>query len=313
MAAIQKQFSEDPLTSPVYRMATADITEGKLNFPSEADCSEAMRVGFFRIKTPTDLDLEVGRTFAKTFTSNPRYNQFGVLNVANGYLQSEVAQTVRFTLDKDNWNKCHVDQREVAGPPNYSPELQELGQKLNQIAMTVLKSILERHIPEDLWFEATAGAARDEGSCFLLFNCYDPKLGSRAEGVGAHKDWSYVTVLDATEPGLEAKIDGTWRSLNAEDGYLIINVGYALEKLRIGPPASEHRVVTQKDKMRTSTVLFLDPRVGPYRAGVESRQKEGHVYDWDAARKQLVDAEPTTTFFARLSAQLYGKDQSGKK
>ncbi len=295
--------------APIYHMVTATIIDKEVVFQSDEDFDEAMRAGFFRIKTPTDINLEVGRTFAKTFTSNPRYNQFGMLNVVNGYLQSEVAQTVRFTLDKDNWNKCHVDRQEVDGPPNYPPELQKLGQQLNEVGILVLKDILQRHgLPESLWFEATAGSVYDAGSCFLLFNCYDPKLGSRAEGVGPHKDWSYVTVLDAVEPGLEAKIDGTWRSLEVEDGYLIINFGYPLEKLLPGVTASEHRVVTQKEKMRTSTVLFVDPRVGPYR---DDPEKEGYVYDWDAAEKKLINGEPTTTFFARLSAQLYG-DQSGK-
>jgi isopenicillin N synthase-like dioxygenase len=294
-------------------MVTATIVDGEVVFSTDADFQEAMKVGFFRIKAPADLNLEAGRHFARTFTSNPRYQQFGVLDVVNGYLQSEIVQTVRFALERDNWNKCHVDQKEVAGPPNFSPEVQELGHRINEIGVQVLRSILKRHhLPMDLWFEATAGCAHGEGSCFIKFNCYDPKLSSMPYGVGPHKDWGHVSLLDVTEPGLEAKIDGVWRSLFVEDGYLIVNFGYVLEKLLPGVTASEHRVITQKEKMRTSTVVFCDPRVGPYRDGVAPQEKVGYVYDWDAAQQKLVNGEPTTSFFGKLSALLYGENQKGK-
>lgn len=297
----------------VYHMITAPIVNDEVMFDSRDDFEEAMRVGFFRIKTPADLDLTAGRAFAKNFTSDPRYNQFGMLDVVNGYLQSDIAQSVRFSLERDNWNKCHVNRQEVDGPPNFPPEIQELAHKLNHIGTIILKSILKGfEIPEDLWFEATAGSAYGEGSHFLVFNCYDPKLGSKPFGVGPHKDWGHIAVLDAIEPGLEAKIDGVWKSLFVEDGYLIINFGYPLEKLLPGVTASEHRVLEQKGTMRTSFIAFVDPRIGPYREGVTAQEKEGYVYDWDPVEKKLINGEPTTSFFARLSALLYG-DQSGSK
>lgn len=295
-----------------YYMVTAKILEEEIIFDSQNAFDEAIKVGFFRIKTPSDLDLEKGRLFAKTFTSIPRYNSFGVLDVVNGYLQSEKAQTVRFSLDQKNWNKCHIGQKEVEdGEPNYPLEIQDLGLKLNEIGIKVLRTILRKHIPESLWFKATAGCSSNKGSHFLLFNCYDPLLSSRPDGVGAHKDWSYVTVLDASEPGLEAKIDGIWRSLHVEDGYLIINFGYPLQKLLPSVNASEHRVVTQKEKMRTSTVVFCDPLVGPREGAAELEDKEGYVWDWDSAEKKLVNGETTVAFFNRLSAVLYGTNQSG--
>lgn len=298
---------------PVYHMITVPIINGDLVFDSNDDFKEAMKVGFFRIKTPADLNLETGRAFARNFTSDPRYNQFGMLDVVNGYLQSDISQSVRFSLERDHWNQCHIYQQEVDGPPNFPPEIQKLAHKLNDIGIVVLRSILKRYgLPENLWFEATGGSSHAEGSHFLVFNCYDPKLGSRPDGVGAHKDWGHIGILDAIDPGLEAKIDGVWRSLYVEDGYLIVNFGYPLEKLLPGVTASEHRVVTQKKKMRTSIIAFVDPRVGPYRKGVIAQGEEGYVYDWDPIEKKLVNGEPTTAFFARLSAMLYG-DQSGNE
>ena len=287
---------------------------GELVFNSNEEFAEAMRVGFFRIKSPDDINLEAGRAFAKNFTSDPRYNQFGILDVVNGYLQSDVSQSVRFSLERDNWEKCHIGQQEVeGGPSNFPPEIQELAHKLNGVGIMILRSILKMYeLPEDLWFEATAGSSHGEGSQFLVFNCYDPKVGEKPYGVGPHKDWGHIGILDAIEPGLEAKIDGVWRSLYVEDGYLIVNFGYPLEKLLPGVTASEHRVIAQKEKIRTSLIAFLDPRVGAYRVGVISNETEGFVYDWDPVENKLINGEPTTAFFAKLSAQQYG-DQSGKK
>lgn len=299
--------------APIYHMVTVPIVNGEIAFNSKEDFDEAMKVGFFRIKAPDDLNLEAGRKFAREFTSNPRYNQFGILNIANGYMQSQKLQSVRFSLEREYWNKCHIAQQEVDGPPNYSPELQELGHKMGVIGSQVLKNILQNFdLPEDLWFEATAGSSHGEGSIFLVFHCYDPKLSSRPEGLAAHKDWGHIALLDVTEPGLEAKIDGEWRSLYIEDGYLIVNFGYPLEKLLPGVTASEHRVIIQKEKMRTSIVLFIDPRVGPFREGVASQQNEGYIYDWDPVERKLINGESTVSFFERLSALLYGVDQSGK-
>jgi len=146
----------------------------------------------------------------------------------------------------------------------------------------------------------------------LLFNCYDPKDGDKPYGVAEHKDWSHITVLDAIEPGLEAKIDGVWKEIHVEDGYLTINFGYPLEKLLPDVKASLHRVVTQTKEMRTSTVAFIDPRVGAFRKGIKSAKPEGYVYDWDSRTKQLINGVPTLAFFQELSDKLYGNNQSGK-
>jgi 2-oxoglutarate-Fe(II)-dependent oxygenase superfamily protein len=300
-------------SGPPYPMITVPLIEGEAVFQSDEDFNEVMRTGFFRIKAPEDLNLEAGRTFAKTFMSMPRYNQFGILDVVNGYLQSEIAQTVRFSLERDHWHRCYVDLKDAVGPPNFPPEIQQLGHKMNRIATLVLRSILKKfQLPELLWFEATSGCTHGEGSYFLLFNCYDPAFTSKPYGVGPHKDWGHVSVLDASGPGLEAKIDGIWRPIHSKDGYLIVNFGIVLEKLLPGVTASEHRVVTQREKMRTSIVAFADPRVGPYRGGVTAKEKEGYVYDWDPLTKELKNGVPTTDFFHSLSVILYGEDQTSK-
>ena len=57
--------------------------------------------------------------------------------------------------------------------------------------------------------------------------------------------------------------------------------------------------------MRTSFILFINPRIGPYRKGGVTQREEGYVYDWDPVEGKLVNGETTTSFFAKLSALLY--------
>lgn len=300
-------------SAPIYHMVTANLVDGEVQFPSDAAFREAVNVGFFRIPAPKEMDLKVGELFAKTFTSDPKYNQFGVLDVVNGYLQSEQNQTVRFTLERDNWEKCHVNQKEVNGPGNYPIEVQQLGHHMHDVGVKVLRSILGKfNVPKEMWFDATGGASEGEGSHFLLFNSYDPKNGSdKAFGVAPHKDWGHLTVLYATDEGLQAEIDGIWRSIFVEEGFLTINFGYPLEKLLPEVRASNHRVVTQTSTKRTSIVAFIDPRVGPFRDCLK-RNDFGMVYDWDANERKLVNGQSTISFFTELSNRLYGANQSGK-
>lgn len=81
--------------------------------------------------------------------------------------------------------------------------------------------------------------------------------------------------------------------------------GYPLQKLLDVVHASKHRVVTQQ-KMRTSTVFFVDPRVGPFSADCQCEDSEGYVYAWDGQQQKLVDGEKAVTYFERKTAKLYG-------
>lgn len=289
---------------PTYTMVTAHLHDGEVVFNSQKEFDEAMSVGFFRIETPKDLDVEVGRAFARTFTSNPRYNSFGMIDQINGFLRSDIAQSVRFALERDYWNRPAVDEK-----PIFPPEIQELGNKMQAIGIKVLQCILRKFaLPEELWFKATAGASHNEGSHYLLFNCYDPKDGPKQDGLAEHTDWGHITVLDANAPGLQAKVHGIWQNLATDEGYLIINFGGPLEKFLPQVKASEHRVLFQTEKMRTSTVAFIDPRAGPFREGVKAEDKEGHVYDWDPVNKALINGQTTNAYIADMNDRLFKKN-----
>lgn len=292
-----------------YQMKTATFDGKDINFENPQDLEEVIKVGFFRIKRPENVDINVTREFARTFNQDPKYTNFGSTDPVNGYIQSELAQTIRFTLERDHWDKLGWGTELEDSNPNYSPAIQKVGNQMKDIGVAALMSILDRFgLPEEVRFQATAGAAYDEGSYYLNFNYYDPSNNPDKPGLGAHRDWGWLTVLDATEEGLEAEIDGRWMPLVLEEGYFTINFGEPLKKLLPMVNACNHRVITQTAKPRISTIMFIDPRVGPYRPSANQGDgAEGIVYEWDNAHKTLVNGESTIQFFGRLSQELYGK------
>jgi hypothetical protein len=292
--------------NPVYQMKTAEIVDDQLVFASTADFEEVLNVGFFRVKRPDDIDVAVTRKFAREFPYDPKYNQFGSIDPVSGYLIPGTSQTTRFCLERLYWDTVHWGTEPSLDTPNYSAAIQRTAHQLKGVGMTILQRILERFdLPRKLWSQATAGAIDDEASYYLCFNHYDPKEAGRPFGLGEHTDWGYITVLDVVEEGLEAEINGVWHLLRVEDGYLTINFGEPLQKLLPGVKASKHRVAVQTEKVRTSTVMFLDPRVGPYRAS-SGREGEGIVWDWDPIEQVLSNGMSTKEYFARQSQLLYG-------
>ena len=118
-------------------MVEGHIVNGAIQFASETDFREAITTGFFKIRAPARINLQAGRLFPKTFTSNPYYTAIGEINVAEGFLKSKENQTVRFTLEQKHW------------PQYYPPEIQELGRQLNGIGMMVLRCCFEKiEIPQ---------------------------------------------------------------------------------------------------------------------------------------------------------------------
>lgn len=293
--------------APLYTMKTAHLVGEEVLFDSVADFDEALNVGFCRIKTPDHVNVEAGRNFARTFNQMNKYKTFGNQGPVNGYILSELAQTVRFTLESEHWDKEGWGSDVSLSNPNYSEEIQTLGHSMKNVGLSFMKGILKKfELPQTLWSQATAGSVDGFGSYYLNFNYYDPTDSKKEFGLGAHKDWGYITVLDATEPGLQANINGTWHSLNVEDGYLTINFGEPLQKLLPGVNASLHRVLQQSHSPRISTVMFIDPRVGDHREG-SPLSGPGMVWDWNPQNQTLENGESTLDYFGRLSSELYGK------
>jgi hypothetical protein len=279
----------------MYCMKTADLVKGEVVFSSSADFDEAIEVGFFRIPIPQNVDVRQTRAFSKSFHGDSTYTDFKALSLADGFFRPDLAQSVHFSLERDNW----------AGV--YPQNVREVGDQLTQIGSQILRSILEKfNLPRELWFKATSGASDGEGSCYLVFRHYDPEVTNKPVGLTEHRDWGFITVLDASSDGLEAEIDGVWHPLAIEEGYLTINFGEPLHKLLPQVNASNHRVALQTHQARNSTVLFIDPRVGSYRQSSGLCQEEGLVWEWNPQTRQLVNSQTTLRYFEEMSRNMYG-------
>lgn len=47
-------------------------------------------------------------------------------------------------------------------------------------------------------------------------------------GLRPHTDYGFVTILDATAPGLQVEFDGVFHDVPVLNGHLVINFGEAL-------------------------------------------------------------------------------------
>ncbi|WP_334173959.1 2-oxoglutarate and iron-dependent oxygenase domain-containing protein [Pseudoxanthobacter sp.] len=84
--------------------------------------------------------------------------------------------------------------------------------------------------------------------------------GTSDQGVGAHKDSGFLTLLlQDTEPGLEVEIDGAWIAAPPVPGTFIVNIGEILEMASDGYlKATVHRVVSPAaERERLSVAFFL--------------------------------------------------------
>jgi isopenicillin N synthase-like dioxygenase len=85
-----------------------------------------------------------------------------------------------------------------------------------------------------------------------------------AQGVGAHKDYGWLTLLLQDELGglqVEA-LDGTWIDACPVPGAFVVNIGELLEVATQGYlRATRHRVVSPAGRERFSIPVFLDPRL----------------------------------------------------
>lgn len=136
---------------------------------------------------------------------------------------------------------------------------------------------------------------------------------SSTQGVGAHKDSGWLTLLapSAEVGGLEAQdFTGSWLSIPHVDRSIIVNFGQQVEYLTNGiVQAATHRVVSnpigQKD--RFSVAFFSSPALNAYLEPLDSQRFSHELVDaWkkaEAKRKQgeIVSDVPRGDLFAKAN------------
>ncbi len=161
------------------------------------------------------------------------------------------------------------DYLRLVGPnqwPSALPELRETVLDWQAQALRVTRELLracaaalgQREDYFDGWFD-------DEAALHVKIIHYPPReTPDDAQGVGDHKDYGYLTLLQQDDVGgLQVQAaDGTWIDAAPVPGAFVVNIGEMLEVATQGYlKATLHRVVSPAGVDRYSIPFFLGPRL----------------------------------------------------
>ena len=225
----------------------------RLAFPTSKELSRAWDLGIFYLRIPEGLYLDGAREFGRGLLDvDSPYRKLPKYGDLEGFIALENNQQTKLALCRHHWEQ------------HYPADITQFGRELDRIGVAVMREVLRQSgIPEALWSRASGGYAAGEGTAFLNFVHYDtrnPDLGLRP-----HTDYGFVTILDASAPGLQIDVDGKFEDVPVLPGHLVINFGEALHfvtahsERTVG--AVVHRVLSQKssDPVRHGIVYFANP------------------------------------------------------
>ena len=232
--------------------ASIDHTQ-RLIFRTSEDQDVAWKLGVFYLKAPDWLNLEVARRFGRDILEpeSPCRNipKYGELE---GFISLENNQQTKLALRRHRWDE------------HYPTEIAQFGRQLDDIGRAVIREVFRQSgIPEERWADASGGYSSGQGTAFLNFVHYDTSLPDL--GLRPHTDYGFVTILDATSPGLQIELEGQFRDVPVLDGHLLINFGEALNFItqhsNRSVAAIVHRVTSQaaSNPVRHGIVYFANP------------------------------------------------------
>ena len=230
-------------------------TEAHLSFVTPGDLDRAWDLGLFYLKTPGDLKLESARQFGKGLiaTDSP-YRQVPQYGELEGFIALENNQQTKLALRRERWDQ------------HYPRDIAAFGRQLDAVGVAIMREVFHHSgIPEGLWDRASGGYTSGGGDAFLNFVHYDTRTPDW--GLRPHTDYGFVTILDASAPGLQIEIDGQFENVPVLPGHLVINFGEALNFITAHSDrtvgAVIHRVLSQRsnDAVRHSIVYFANPNL----------------------------------------------------
>ena len=259
--------------------------EQRLLFHTTQDLNRALTLGIFYLKAPDVLQLDSARQFGGALLDvESPYRKIPTYSELEGFIALENNQQTKLALRRHRWDQ------------HYPSEVTKFGRQLDDIGVAIMGEVLRQSgIPESLWGRASGGYSLGEGTAFLNFVHYDtrnPDLGLRP-----HTDYGFVTILDATAPGLQIKIAGDFVDVPVLPGHLVINFGEALHfvtaysERTVG--AVVHRVLSQQsiDPVRHGIVYFANPDL------------EGMLWQFDA-QGEVKGSSSVQGLFALLEKNL---------
>ena len=277
------------MPSPQIAVATLSdasaSAERQLSFLNPEDFEIAWDLGLFYLKTPDELDLESARQFGRELiaTASP-YRQVPQYGELEGFIALENNQQTKLALRRERWAQ------------HYPAQIAAFGRQLDTIGIAIIREVFRQSgIPEALWDRASGGYASGGGDAFLNFVHYDTR--NPDWGLRPHTDYGFVTILDASAPGLQIETNGEFQDVPVLPGYLIINFGEALNFITAhsdrAVSAVTHRVVSQRstDPVRHGIVYFANPDL------------DGMLWQFDASGEEQ-GSSLVQDLFARLETRL---------
>jgi isopenicillin N synthase-like dioxygenase len=260
-------------------------SEEHLAFASDSDLEVAWALGLFYLKTPDELDLESARQFGEGLiaTDSPcrQVPQYGELE---GFIALENNQQTKLALRRERWGQ------------HYPAQIAAFGRQLDTIGIAIICEVFRQSgIPETLWDRASGGYASGGGDAFLNFVHYDTRTPDW--GLRPHTDYGFVTILDASAPGLQIEMNGEFQDVPVLPGHLIINFGEALNFITAhsdrAVSAVTHRVLSQQstDPVRQGIVYFANPDL------------DGMLWQFDASGEEQ-GSSSVQGLFAQLEQKL---------
>jgi isopenicillin N synthase-like dioxygenase len=258
---------------------------GHLSFDTPWDLDRAWGLGLFYLEIPNDLNLEFARQFGRELiaTDSP-YRQVPQYGELEGFIALENNQQTKLALRRKRWDR------------HYPKQIAAFGHQLDTIGIAIIREVFRQSgIPEPLWDRASGGYASGGGDAFLNFVHYDTQTPDW--GLRPHTDYGFVTILDASAPGLQIEMNGEFQDVPVLPGHLIINFGEALNFITAhsdrAVSAVTHRVVSQRstDPVRHSIVYFANPDL------------DGMLWQFDASGEEQ-GSSSVDDLFAQLESSL---------
>ena len=260
-------------------------TGHQLFFVSPEALDRAWELGLFYLKIPDDLDLGCARQFGRELVaSDSPYRQVPQYGELEGFIALENNQQTKLALRRERWGQ------------HYPAQIAAFGRRLDTIGIAIIREVFRQSgIPEALWERASGGYASGGGDAFLNFVHYDTRTPDW--GLRPHTDYGFVTILDASAPGLQIEINGEFQDVPVLPGHLIINFGEALNFITAhsdrAVSAVTHRVVSQRsaDPVRHGIVYFANPDL------------DGMLWQFDASGEEQ-GSSSVDDLFAQLESRL---------
>jgi isopenicillin N synthase-like dioxygenase len=227
--------------------------EQRLVFASASDFDHAWDVGIFYLRIPENLDLDDARQFGRELISlDSAYRQIVQYGKLEGFIALENNQQTKLALRRERWDQ------------HYPADVAAFGRQFDTIGIAIIREVFNQSgIPEALWDRASGGYTSGGGDAFLNFVHYDTR--NPDWGLRPHTDYGFITILDASAPGLQIEIDGQFQAVPILPDHLIINFGEALHFITAHSDrpvgAVVHRVLSQQstDPIRHGIVYFANP------------------------------------------------------